>query len=201
MTFKRLADRFCRFGTVKQTRVKRRPIVNKNNATAILAFASLNPHASSRQMEKNSPYFIEGRLTGQVYANFMQNVLPQLLEDVSLHVRMNMWMQHDGAPPHYALCSRQVMNGIFDEKWIGRGGPVAWSPRSPGLTSPYYFLWGFVKERVMAVALTTPDDMKERIRRACTEITPQMLTEVRLSFHQRINKCLQVEGHHFEHLL
>ena len=54
MAFKRLADRFCRFGTVKQTRVKRWPIVNENNAAAILAFAALNPHASSRQMEKKS---------------------------------------------------------------------------------------------------------------------------------------------------
>ena len=54
MAFKRLADRFCRFGTVKQTRVKRRPIVNVNNAAAILAFATPNPHASNRQMEKKS---------------------------------------------------------------------------------------------------------------------------------------------------
>ena len=38
------------------------------------------------------PYFLEGRLTGQVYGNFLQNVLPQLMEDVPLHVRMNMWM-------------------------------------------------------------------------------------------------------------
>ena len=78
-----------------------------------------------------------------------------------LHVRMNMWMQHDCVPPHYALCSRQVMNEIFNEKWIGWGGPEAWPPRSPVLTSPDYFLWGFVKERVMAVSPTTPDDMKE----------------------------------------
>ena len=28
----------------------------------------------------------------------LQNILPQLMEDVPLHVRMNMWMQHDGAP-------------------------------------------------------------------------------------------------------
>ena len=109
--------------------------------------------------------------------------------------------KHDSAPPHFTLCSRQVINEIFDENWIGRGGPVAWPPRSPDLTSPNYFLWGFVKERVMAIAPTTPDDMKERIRRACTEITPEMLAEVRRSFHQRINKCLQVEGHHIEHLL
>ena len=50
---KRLADRFCRFGTVKHES-KRRQIVNENNAAAILAFAELNPHASSRQMEKKS---------------------------------------------------------------------------------------------------------------------------------------------------
>ena len=123
------------------------------------------------------------------------------MKDVPLHVHMNMWMQHDGALSYYILCSKQVMNEIFDEKWIGRGGPVAWAPRSPDLTSTDYFLWGFVKDRVMAVAPTTPDDMKERIRRVCAEITPQMLAEVRRSFHQRINKCLQVECHHFEHLL
>ena len=124
------------------------------------------------------PYFFEGRSTGQVFANFLQNVLPQLMENVPLHVRMNMWIQQHDAPPHYALCSRQVINEIFDEKWIGRGGPVAWSPRSPDLTSPDYFLWGFVKEPVMAVAPTTPDDMKEIIFRACIEITSQILAEV-----------------------
>ena len=73
--------------------------------------------------------------------------------------------------------------------------------RKVDLASPHYILWGFVKERVMSVVPTAPDDIKERIRRACTEITPQMLAEVRWSFHQRINKCLQVEVHHFEHLL
>ena len=62
-------------------------------------------------------------------------------------------------------------------------------------------LWGSVKERLMSIAPTMPDDMKERKRPACTEITPQMLAEVRRSFHQRINKCLQVKGYHFEHLL
>ena len=63
MSFKRLADRFCRFGTVKQTRVKRRPIVNENNAAAILAFAALNPNASSRQMEKKSGIIVSYRMS------------------------------------------------------------------------------------------------------------------------------------------
>ena len=91
------------------------------------------------------PYFFEGCLTGQVYANSLQNVLPQLMEDVSLHVRMKICMQLNGASPHVAQCSRQVTNEIFDEKWIGRDGPVAWPPCWPDLTSPDYFLRGFVK--------------------------------------------------------
>ena len=54
MALEGLADLFCCFGTVKQTRVKRRPVINENNAAAVLAFAALNPHASSRQMEEKS---------------------------------------------------------------------------------------------------------------------------------------------------
>ena len=52
--FKQLADRFSRFGTVKQTRVKHQPIVNEDNAAAILDFAALNPHESSRKIEIKS---------------------------------------------------------------------------------------------------------------------------------------------------
>ena len=58
------------------------------------------------------------------------------MEDVPLHVRMNMWMQHDGAP----LCSRKVMNENFEERWIGRGDPLAWPSRSPDLISLDHFL-------------------------------------------------------------
>ena len=54
MAFNRLAGRFCSLCIVKQTRVKRRPIVNENNVAAIIAFAALNSHASSRKMEKKS---------------------------------------------------------------------------------------------------------------------------------------------------
>ena len=50
------------------------------------------------------PYFFEGRLTGQVYANVLQNVMPQSMEDVPLNDRMNMWMQHDRAPHPIMLC-------------------------------------------------------------------------------------------------
>ena len=62
----RLADRFCRFGRVKQTRVKRRPIVNKNNAAAILAFSALNPHANGRNEWNYSAICIKNVTSTQV---------------------------------------------------------------------------------------------------------------------------------------
>ena len=70
MAFKQLADRFCRFGTVKQTQVKRRPIVNENNAAAILAFAALNPQreqqANGKEEWNQSAICIENLASTQV---------------------------------------------------------------------------------------------------------------------------------------
>ena len=233
IAFKRLSDRFCRFGTVKQTRVKRRPIVNENNAADILASAALNPHASCRQMEKKSGisqrsvlrilhehkfHSYRMSLYQDLYdndflnrVNFCNWIRRKMHTDVSFlsHVifsgkanfaytgNVNRHNMHYWANEN----PRWTITVPFQRLWIGLGGPVAWPPRSPDLTSPDHFLWGFVEECVMAVASTTPDDMKERILQTCTEITSQMLAEVRRSFHQRINKCSQVESHHFEHFL
>ncbi|KYN02338.1 hypothetical protein ALC62_06843 [Cyphomyrmex costatus] len=41
--------------------------------------------------------------------------------------------------------------------------------------------------------------MKIRIRQTCQEITLDVLQRVRVSFHNRINKCIEVNGRAFEH--
>ena len=45
-----------------------------------------------------------------------------------------MYFQHDGAPPHNTRHVREYLNESFPNRWLGRGGPVAWAPRSPDLT-------------------------------------------------------------------
>ena len=45
-------------------------------------------------------FILEGRLTGEAYLRFLQEELPQLLEDVPLDKRSRMYYQHNGAPPH-----------------------------------------------------------------------------------------------------
>ncbi|KYN27164.1 hypothetical protein ALC57_03507 [Trachymyrmex cornetzi] len=48
---------------------------------------------------------------------------------------------------------------------------------------------------------TTKEDLKRRIRTACTKVNPEMLFRVRQSFVKRINKCLYVNRQQFEHLI
>jgi len=39
--------------------------------------------------------FFEETLNVEVYTDFLKNILLQLLENVPLDLRINMWMQHD----------------------------------------------------------------------------------------------------------
>lgn len=146
------------------------------------------------------PHIIEGNLNGQMYRNFLENELPILLENLSLEVRRNMWFQHDGCPAHYSVVAREILDRDFNGRWIGRAGPINWPARSPDLTAPDFCLWGYLKEKVYKQEPTTRENMIERIRNACAEIQPNTLLSCVQSFEMRINKCIEVAGHHFEHL-
>jgi hypothetical protein len=49
-------------------------------------------------------------MTGQTYPEFLQNELPEQLENVPLATRIAMYFQHDGAPPHYTRLVMQHLN-------------------------------------------------------------------------------------------
>jgi hypothetical protein len=81
------------------------------------------------------PYLLPDRLTANLYRDFLENVLPGLLEDVPLAVRQKLWFQHDGTPAHFGEDVRQWLNATYPGRWIRCGGPIAWRPQSPDLTS------------------------------------------------------------------
>ena len=64
------------------------------------------------------PFILEGRLTGEAYLRFLQEVLPQLLEDVPLDKRSRMDFQHDGAPPKSSRGATNFINYRFPGRWI-----------------------------------------------------------------------------------
>ncbi|EZA50202.1 hypothetical protein X777_11341 [Ooceraea biroi] len=112
-----------------------------------------------------------------------------------------MWIQLDGAPPHYARIVRNYLNRRYNSMWIGRGGPVAWPARSPDLTLPDFYLRGYVRNVVYEHEPTTREDMIQRIKTACTNIPRAVLLETVNYFERRIALCIQANGNVFEHLL
>jgi len=55
-----------------------------------------------------------------------------------------------------------------------------------------------MKDRMMSTAPIIAENIKNRIRRVCVEVTLEMLVHVRDCFRQKILKCILV-GHHFKH--
>jgi len=178
-----------------------------------------NPHAvvSSRHQRRFSiniwcgiignqllgPCELPNRLNGNVYANFLQESLPVLLENVPLATRLNCWFMHDGAPAHFPINVRNFLNNHFPQKWIGRGGPVAWPARSPDMNPLDYYLWGHLKSIVYARAVDSREELLQRIHDACEAIRnrPEVLERACRSLEQRVHACIQVDGSHFEQLL
>lgn len=149
------------------------------------------------------PYLLPSPLTGHAYTIFLREVLPGLLEDVPLETRRRMWFQHDGAPAHYFGETRLFLNNQFQNRWIGRGGPVAWPARSPDLTPLDFFLWGTMKDLVYATPVESEQDLVGRIVDSAGRITemPGVFQSVRRSLADRCRKCVEVHGGHFEQLL
>lgn len=64
-----------------------------------------------------------------------------------------MYFQQDGCPAHNAQIVKSFLNDTFGEKCIGTVGPIPWPPRSPDLTCPDFFSWGYLKDKVYKLNL------------------------------------------------
>lgn len=153
------------------------------------------------------PFFFEGNLTGEGYMEFLQlDLLPAL---VTLYPDPNnpdrpspeIWLQQDGAPPHYARQVREYLSLTFPRKWIGRRGPIEWPARSPDMTPLDFFLWGYLKSKVYFNRPRNIDELKCRITMEIRKISIEIIHNVQEEFVSRLGHCQVVNGHHFQHLL
>jgi hypothetical protein len=74
------------------------------------------------------------------------------------------------APPHYTRHVREYLNESFPNRWLGRGGPVAWPPRSPDLTPLDYYLWGHMKTLVYETKVKSIAALRDHIFAAAEQI-------------------------------
>lgn len=164
---------------------------------------SINVWAGIAGNQLLGPHELPRRLNGDTYLEFLNTTFQDFLEDVPLNVRRNMWLQHDGAPPHSSRRVTQWLNNTFGNKWIGRYGPVPWPARSPDLTPCDFYLWGHMKQIVYSTPTDSIQDLRQRVENAATQIRnrPEIFENVKHSLLRRARACLDADGGHFEHLL
>lgn len=157
------------------------------------------------------PFFLDGTLNGERYLELLQETIdPFLTNIVETEVQLSgelvydeekITYQHDGCPAHFSRNVTTYLNENYPNRWIGRGGPIAWPPRSPDLTPLDFFLWGHLKSVIYKTQPTDLADLRQRIVHQCSLITPETLQKAREEFENRLYYCLQQNGGHFEHLI
>lgn len=90
------------------------------------------------------------------------------------------------------------MNKKFPGQWIGRGGPILWTPRSPDHSPLDFFLWGYVKDTVYKTPVKDIQEIKTRITAAIDSVTHDMLANVWRGVSDRLDLCHARNGGHVE---
>jgi hypothetical protein len=75
-----------------------------------------------------------------------------------------------GLPAHFSRVVRGYLDEHYPQRWIGRGSPVAWPPRSPDLNPLDFFLWGHLKSLVYATPVNTQQELWQRVWVACDTV-------------------------------
>lgn len=111
------------------------------------------------------------------------------------------WFQQDGATTHTARATMELLRNLFGERIISKNSDFAWPPRSPDLTAPDYFLWGYLKGLVYVNKPQTIQQLKQNIYAEIRNLQPETLRSVMENALQRANICQQENGNHLNDVI
>ena len=110
----------------------------------------------------------------------------------------NVYFQQDGATCQTSNESMTEIERFFDDRIISK---ALWSPRSPDLSPPDFFLWGALKVKAYANKPRTIQKLENNIRREIDAISEDVLQSTFANMKRRVQLCLDSVGEHFQHLL
>lgn len=146
------------------------------------------------------PYFFEEEgvtVNSGRYVLMLQNFLqPRMEEIVEEEGLGDFWFQQDGATPHTARISLNVLREMFPGRLVSLRGDVGWPARSPDLSICDFFLWGSLKEKVFKRRPHTLAELRERIIEEVNVIPREMCQRAVQNFRDRLQQCIAANGRH-----
>ena len=83
---------------------------------------------------------------------------------------------------------------MFPQTLISRYGDVNWPPRSPDLTIPDFYLWGYLKGKVYIDKPNTIAQLKRNIQEEIRQNNGNTLTKATEYFEKRLEMYCQENG-------
>jgi transposase len=136
--------------------------------------------------------FFDSIITSAIYCGIVDKFVETFSEDDILHG----WFQQDNAPAHTANATLRHLEIFFGDRVITRG---LWPARSPDLSPPDFFLWGYLKGKVYENNPTTLAALRQNIETTVSSISANLLNAVMQSLAHRMTVCLLVNGGQFQH--
>lgn len=150
------------------------------------------------------PYFFEDAagnaitVTGERYRTMLRKFLIPSLDELGLE---HIWFQQDGATAQTARDTMDLLRDAFPDHVISRFGDFPWPARSPDLTCPDFFLWGYLKSLVYVNKPQTLAALKENIHQEIRNISQEVLRKVMKNVINRAQLCINSRGHHLRDII
>jgi len=149
------------------------------------------------------PFVINGTLNGERYLEMLEQVIVPAVRNLNVNFR-DIWFQQDGCPAHNARPVQEFLGRTFPGRLICHRGTIPWPARSPDLTPLDFYLWGHLKHQIYRYPHERPanlDELRAKILQFSNSITPEILSNVRTEFYDRLGYCEAQQGNLFEHLI
>ena len=151
------------------------------------------------------PYWFEegGKtvtINSERYCRVIRQFSAALGQKLTFHQKAQMWFQQDGATPHTANNSLQLLRELFGDRLISLRTTHEWAPHSPDLSPPDFWFWGAAKAEVYANKPSTLTELKQNVEAYTTSVTQETCQKVGENFCLRLKACFNRRGSHIENV-
>ena len=111
------------------------------------------------------------------------------------------WFQQDGVPPHTAWATINFLKQLLPVRLMSKNGDFEWPSRSPDLTAPDFFLWGYLKSKVYVNKPRTPNELKTNILQEIAAISAETVVKAMENAAKRALLAMPAQGGHLRDII